>query len=186
MRNLMILLVVVVILFSAVPAIAGGWFSGPHDDCQRSGRHFHSVPWYSGDVSRGGNSSNPVSASAKTETSPATADNLAEQEAMRVFLDKGLVSASTEEKADFTVEIRAVVRECVKCYRVSSYSYSRRCYSDPERVVFITFKDKNDASVAIGKGDDKNFYNAVKDAAEDAANKIKEEKGKSVYIYDFS
>ena len=185
MKNLVILLIVIV-LFSAVPVFAGGWFSGPHDDCLRNGRHFHSVPWYSGDSNRTATSTSTNSASSeKTETTATPADKLGGQEAMRVFLEKGFASAPTDAEADFVVEIRMVVRPRLKCYSTSHYSLRRQCYSDPEKVVFITLKDKNDVSIAVGKGDDENFYNAVKDAAEDAANKIKE-KGGSVYIYDFS
>ncbi|MEK7503202.1 MAG: hypothetical protein AAB556_02015 [Patescibacteria group bacterium] len=205
MKNLTTLLVVVAILFSAVPAIAQmtvsqmamsaddgqvskavqsrsryRGFVGPHDGCAIRGRHVHDVNWAPASVAARPNSVPSDS------TVPSSDEKLGEHEVMRVFLDKGFASAPNDASADFIVEIRAFTEKRLKCpsygYR---YSNRRICYLEPERVVYITVKDKEDKSIAVGEGDDKELRQAVRDAAENALDKIKE-KGKSVYIYDFS
>ena len=205
-KNFVILLVFVV-LFSAVPVFAQApppvtqiameqrvstatrvatvapqvsrskyqWFS-THDGCPIRGRHVHGNDWKpSVAVPRG--SVNDGS-SEKIET---VTENLGGHEVMRVFLEKGFVSAPSE-KADFTAEIKTFVQDRARCFATSRYSVRQRCYSDPERVAYVTLKNKDGASVAVGQGDDREVREAIKDAAEDAANKIKERKGKSIFI----
>lgn len=209
MKILTILKVFLVVLFTAVPALAQGtadsrymivtsmatsaddanrssrsvsnyqWHTGPHDGCAIRGRHVHAYSWTPASGTNTGTS--PVG-SEKPATMPQETSDMVSGEVMRKLLEKDFHVVEFSDGADLTAEIGIFVRPRLKCYETSHYSSFRRCFSDPERIVHVVLKTEDDNIVAVGSGDDRNIRDAAKEAAEDAANQIKEMKGKKIYI----